>query len=106
MQVATGLFSNDDIAFVGPLYDLVDKSLSNCLSGIHELVSSVLITLVILHIGAIVFHGHVKKDNLFKPMVTGWKDGVSGESAKGGGVVALVLTLAFAAAVVYGASGA
>jgi cytochrome b len=106
VQVSTGLFSNDDIAFVGPLYELIDKSLSNRLSGIHELVSNLLIALVVMHIGAVIFHGHVKKDDLVKPMVTGWKDGVSGESAKGGGIIALVLALAFASVAVYGASGA
>ncbi|UCV22061.1 cytochrome b/b6 domain-containing protein [Ferribacterium limneticum] len=106
VQVLSGLFANDDIAFVGPLFELIDKSLSDRLSGIHELLSNVLIALVVLHVVAVAFHGHFKKDNLVKPMITGWKEGVSGESAKGGGMVALVVAVSIAGAVVYGASGA
>jgi cytochrome b len=106
VQALTGLFANDDIAFVGPLYDLISKSLSNRLSGIHELLSNVVIALVVLHIAAIVFYVRVKKDNLVKPMLTGWKDEAQGESAKGGGAVALIVALLIAAVAVYGASGA
>ena len=106
VQVLTGLFANDDIAFVGPLYELISKSLSNRLSGIHELLSNALIALVVLHLAAIVFYVRVKKDNLLKPMVTGWKDGAQGESAKGGGVLVLIVALLIAVGAVYGASGA
>lgn len=105
-QVITGLFSNDDIAFVGPLYDLISKSLSNRLSGLHELLSNILIALVVLHLAAIAFYGHVKKDKLIKPMLTGWKEGTTGESAKGGGWIAVIVALTIALAAVYGASGA
>lgn len=105
LQVATGLFSNDDIAFVGPLYDLVDKELSNRLTGIHHLASNILIGLVVLHVLAIVFYARVKKQKLLKPMITGWKEG-HGESARGGGVIALLLALLIASGAVYGASGA
>jgi len=103
-QVSMGLFANDDIAFVGPLFDLVSKSMSNRLSGIHHLLSNVIYLLIAMHIGAIAFYGHVKQQKLVKPMLTGWKDG-QGESSRGGGVVALVVALGLAAAAVYGASG-
>jgi cytochrome b len=104
-QVLTGLFANDDIAFVGPLYDLIDRALSDRLTGIHHLVSDLLIGLAVLHVAAIAFHVRIKKDNLVKPMLTGWKDEAQGESASGGGIVALVMALAIAGAAVYGASG-
>ena len=106
VQVTSGLFANDDIAFVGPLFELIDKSLSDRLSGIHHLFSNVLIALVVLHVGAVIFHGHFKKDNLVKPMLTGWKEGATGEPARGGGIIALVVALVIAGLVVYGASGA
>ncbi len=106
VQVATGLFSNDDIAFSGPLSDLVTKSVSNRLAGIHELLVNALVFLVALHVGAIVFYTRVKKENLVRPMITGWKDGAQGESARGGGWLALAVALVVAAAAVYGASGA
>lgn len=105
VQVTSGLFSNDDIAFVGPLFELIDKSLSDRLSGIHHLLSNVLIALVVLHVGAVIFHGRVKKDDLVKPMLTGWKEGVSGEPARGGGIIALVVALVIAGCAVYGSSG-
>ena len=105
LQAGTGLFSNDDIAFVGPLFDLVSKDLSNVLTGIHHLVSKVLIALVVLHLAAIGFYGRVKKQKLILPMITGWKEG-KGESARGGGLAALVVALLIAAAAIYGASGA
>jgi cytochrome b len=108
-QVTSGLFSNDDIAFVGPLFGLVSKDLSNQLTGLHELASNVIYLLIGLHIAAIVFYARVKKDNLVKPMVSGWKDidaTDSAESATGGGVIALLVSLLIAGAAVYGASGA
>lgn len=106
IQVGSGLFANDDIAFNGPLQALVGKDLSDVLTGWHKLVSNVLIALVVLHIGAIMFYARVKKDNLVKPMITGWKDNAEGESARGGSLLALLLALAVAATAVYGASGA
>lgn len=71
--VGTGLFANDDIAFYGPLFNLVDKSLSDKLSGLHAIIFNVLAGLVILHIAAIVFYVRVKKHNLVVPMLTGKK---------------------------------
>ncbi|BBJ00498.1 cytochrome b561 [Ferrigenium kumadai] len=71
--VGAGLFANDDIAFQGPLSGLVDKSLSDRLSGLHVLVFKVLAGLIVLHIAAIVFYARVKKRNLVVPMLTGKK---------------------------------
>jgi len=105
-QVTSGLFANDDIAFVGPLADLVGKDLSNRLTGLHHLAANFIYLLIALHLAAIVFYVRIKKDNLVKPMLTGWKDVEAGESAKGGGVIALLLALVLAGGAVYGASGA
>ena len=44
-QVFTGLFANDDITFVGPLFELVNKAMSNRLTSVHQLISNVLIGL-------------------------------------------------------------
>ena len=105
-QVLSGLFANDDIAFVGPLCGLIGKSLSDRLSGFHEQLSDAVIALVVLHVGAIAFYVRVKKENLVKPMLTGWKEDVAGETAKGGGLIAVITALSSAAAAVYVASGA
>lgn len=104
-QVTTGLFANDDIAFVGPLFHLIGKGLSNRLTGLHHLGSDGIIALVVLHLAAIIFYVRVKKQNLVKSMMTGWKDG-DGEAARGGGFVALIVALIVAAGAIYGASGA
>lgn len=107
LQVATGLFANDDIAFNGYLYTLVSKELSDRLTGIHHLTSDLLIGLVVLHLGAIIFYTHVKKDNLLKPMLTGWKEADEGvaEPARGGGLIALIIALTVAGGAIYAASG-
>ena len=104
-QAGSGLVANDDITFAGPLFDLAGKNLSNRLTGIHYLVSNAIYALVALHVAAIAFYGHVRKQNLVRPMLTGWKDG-AGRSATGGGALALIVSLALAGAAVYGASGA
>ncbi|MFT3849687.1 MAG: cytochrome b/b6 domain-containing protein [Propionivibrio sp.] len=107
VQAGTGIFANDDIAFQGPLSALVDKSLSDWLTGIHKLSINLLIALIALHLAAIAFYAVVRKDNLVKPMLTGWKDVPpgQGESATGGGPIAFVVALAIALGAVYAASG-
>ena len=59
-QIATGLTGNDDIAFRGPLFDLVGKELSDKLNGLHKLSANLLFALIALHVGAILFYVHVK----------------------------------------------
>lgn len=73
-QSVSGLFSNDDIDFAGPLAGLIDEGLSGQLTQWHHLLSDGLLILLGLHVAAIVFYLWFKKDNLIRPMVTGWKD--------------------------------
>jgi cytochrome b len=108
-QAGTGLFANDDILFEGPLFQLVDKEVSDSLTGYHYLSSRALLALVVLHIGAIAFY-RMKGKDLIWPMVTGWlKDSrptgdVSGESAVpvAGSPLKALIALALAAAAVAG----
>lgn len=104
-QTVSGLVANDDIAFHGPLYDLVSREVSDRLSGLHHLASKILYALIALHLAAIAFYVRVKKKNLVKPMITGWGHG-EGEDAEGGGPLALIVAVAVALAAAYGASGA
>ena len=62
LQVSTGLFANDDIAFEGPLYALVGKEFSDRAVGIHRLVEPLIILLVVAHLAAIVFYVRFKKE--------------------------------------------
>ena len=67
-QATTGLFSNDDIDFNGPLFNLVDQAVSNRLTGIHQLISYALFVILAVHIFAIAFYVLIKKNNLVKKM--------------------------------------
>ena len=66
-----------------------------------------LIALIALHLAAIVFYAKVRKDDLVKPMLTGWKEVEPGhgKSATGGGPIAFAVALAIAFGGVYAASG-
>jgi len=108
-QAATGLFSNDDISFSGPLFALIDEALAGRLTGWHRKLAYVLFGLLALHVAAILAYLRFKRDNLVKPMVTGWKDieaAPQARSAEKGGPLAFTAALGVALAVVYAANGA
>ncbi|MEO5342816.1 MAG: cytochrome b/b6 domain-containing protein [Gammaproteobacteria bacterium SHHR-1] len=104
-QAISGLVSNDDIAFSGPLYRLVSDPLSQQLTGLHHQASDLLLLLIGLHLLAIGFYRLVKGDNLVLPMIRGWRPGKAQDSAQGGGPWALILALLFALLLVLAASG-
>lgn len=107
LQLSTGLFAqNDDTGITGPFYAMVSESLGSLATRLHHKIFDVLAALIGLHVVAIVYYTHVKKDNLIKPMLTGQKDVSEGESARGGGLIALVFALIIAFAASYAASGA
>lgn len=107
LQVGTGLFGNDDIAFNGPLYALVSKETSDALTGLHVRAVWALGGLIGLHLAAIAFYMRVKQDNLVLPMLVGWKDepAAHAESARGGGPVAFVVALGIAIGAAWIAAG-
>lgn len=73
-QVATGLFSDDEIAASGPLSHLVSGKLVSLATWYHsEIGKRVLIVLVLLHILAILYYLWRKRQNLVRPMLTGDK---------------------------------
>ena len=97
VQAGTGLFANDDIFTEGPLYAWVSKETSDWLTGIHHLNQNILLGLVALHLGAIVFHFVVKRENLVTPMLTGRKAWHEAAAPAGGSWKrALVLAAALA----------
>ena len=74
VQVITGLFSEDDGLFTeGPLAGMVSSGTRATLGSIHHITSEVILVLVGLHVSAIVFYWIWKRENLVKPMFTGWK---------------------------------
>lgn len=104
--VGAGLFANDDIAFQGPLFGLVDKSLSDRLSGLHALAFNVLAALLVLHIAAIVFYVRIKKHNLVVTMLTGKKAVPKAHAVAVSrvGMLRFVAALAISGVVVWGVS--
>ena len=73
-QVTSGLFSDDDIAFAGPLTALVSGDTVSMATGYHKEVGKlILIGLVVLHLLAIGYYKKVKKTDLIRPMVHGDK---------------------------------
>jgi cytochrome b len=74
LQVASGLFSDDDVAFQGPLAKFISNARISTLTWYHkEVGSKVLVALIVLHIAAIVFYLYKKKENLIRPMIDGDK---------------------------------
>jgi cytochrome b len=74
LQVASGLFADDEIASSGPLVKFVSGSTSLALTRWHSNVGQwLIIALVLLHVGAILFYLLKKKRNLVVPMLSGDK---------------------------------
>lgn len=73
VQVGTGLVSDDEIAFTGPLNRFVDSSLGLAATSYHKDLGQLLIlVLVALHVAALVFY-RLRGSKLVGPMVTGDK---------------------------------
>ena len=72
-QALTGLFSNDDIFFDGPLAGFVGKDLSDVITGLHHQLFEILVILIGAHVVAVIVHWVFKRDNLIRPMVSGVK---------------------------------
>ena len=107
-QVVSGLVASDDIAFSGPLYYVVDSAISGPLTSLHRQGLWLLLALVLLHLAALVFYRLVHGENLAGAMFHGRRK-VPAERpiapASGGSLPALLVALAFAAAVVWAANG-
>lgn len=69
-QVATGIFSNDDVFFEGPWAGWIGSRASAEMTGWHERFEFAMYALVALHLAAIIVYRLRGKD-LITPMVTG-----------------------------------
>jgi cytochrome b len=72
-QTGTGLFANDDIFTEGPLVHLVSERLSSQLTGVHGTTAWIIGGLVLLHLAAIAFYQLRFAENLWLPMIKGWR---------------------------------
>jgi cytochrome b len=103
-QVGTGLLSDDEIAASGPLTRFVSNATVSLVTNYHKNIGKwLLLTLVVLHIGAIVFYLW-RKHNLVNAMLHGDKElvvAVPGSRddalSRAGAVLVFALCAAFAA---------
>ena len=74
LQVGSGLLSDDEIAFSGPLTRFVSGDTVAWATSLHTDVGQwLLVALVALHLAAIAFYTHIKRHSLVRPMVLGDK---------------------------------
>lgn len=73
IETVTGLFANDQVANVGPLFGYVRSVTSNKLTGIHHVLANAIVICVCLHITAVLAHYVFRRENLVLPMITGRK---------------------------------
>jgi len=72
LQVATGLFSDDEIAAAGPLSRFISNAKVSLLTTYHADVGKyILLALIALHVGAIVFYRVKRQQNLVAAMFSG-----------------------------------
>lgn len=81
-QVGTGLVSDDEIAFTGPLNRFVSNAQGLAAMAWHKGWGQWLIVgLVALHVAAIAYYALVRRNNLIGAMVHGDKRGIQGDPA-------------------------
>lgn len=73
VQTGTGLFANDDIDTGGPLAKYVGKAMSDRISAVHAFNFWILLTAIVVHVGAVIAYAVVRRHDLVRPMVTGRK---------------------------------
>jgi cytochrome b len=73
VQAVSGLFADDEIMTTGPLWKYVSDDVASLFGMIHEANALVLLTLICIHMSAILFYLARKKENLIVPMFSGVK---------------------------------
>lgn len=73
LQAGTGLFTSDDIMVDGPLTSYVSSKAVVLLSTIHRVEAKVVLILAVVHVAAVIVYLAIFRENLVRPMITGWK---------------------------------
>ena len=71
VQSITGLFSSDDLTESGPLVDRVSDATVEWMTRVHHLNRWLLVLLIVLHVGAVLMHWVMRRDNLVAAMIHG-----------------------------------
>ena len=109
-QVATGLFANEEpgesYGAHGPFALAISSGLSDALTGLHEAGFNLLMLAVAVHVGAVLTYALLKRHDLVRPMVTGFKRLPAGVVApRLGNPVLAAMLLGLAAAFAWWLSG-
>lgn len=81
-QAVSGLFSNDEIEWYGPLSERISMAASSDWTGWHHTGQQLLLALIVLHLVAIAAYRVVKRIDLVRPMLTGRKRGIEAPDAR------------------------
>ena len=74
-QATSGLFVDpDDYINIGPLASSVSSATRKSMLSFHHLGATLVLILVVLHVGIILFYRFWKREDLVRPMLTGWKE--------------------------------
>ena len=74
VQIATGLISDpDDFINVGPLASEVSRGTRKAAVGWHHLGATLILIMVAIHVAVIAYYRLWKREDLIRPMITGWK---------------------------------
>ena len=74
VQASSGLFTDDEISFQGPLSKFLSEDMVKFMNQIHETNHVLVYGIVALHLIAIFYYQRIKKNNLIGPMVYGDKE--------------------------------
>jgi cytochrome b len=87
VQTGSGLFADDEIMTTGPLAKHVSGDTVSLMTAIHDINAAVLVTLVCIHVTAVLYYLVGRRENLIAPMFSGRKpwqgDGPHTESRPG-----------------------
>jgi len=81
VQSISGLFSSDDITESGPLADRVSEATVEWMTRVHHLNRWLLLLLIALHVGAVLLHWVMRRDNLVAAMIHGRGRALSADAA-------------------------
>jgi cytochrome b len=81
-QVVTGLFATDGSYSEGPWARLVSHRTVDLMTGVHVLNRWLLLGLVLLHVGAVVYHAAVRRERLVGAMLHGNRVDCTGPDAE------------------------
>lgn len=81
-QAISGLFSNDEIEWFGPLSERISIEASSSWTDWHHSGQQLLLALIALHLVAIAAYRLVKRINLVQPMLTGRKRDIDAPDAR------------------------